>query len=208
MKKLRFKSLTLRIWTTFTAIILIIICSISFLYLVVFRRINESSKIQDLKVAHDVLLNGNNFNQENRFNELKNLKGSDHFIAKIGCNNKLEIVEVKKRKDGPPPDGKGFLPPQKRNDFEVKLWMARFITGDKIYEKQFNENFNGMKFIFIVSSIEGDKQEKSYLISYMPDIEDSNLLYMVMLIGIMFIAIGFIVAKAVANYISKPLKEA
>lgn len=207
MKKLRFKSLTLRIWTTFTAIILIIICSISVLYLVAFRRINESSKIQDLKVAHDVLLNGDNFNQQNRFNELKNLRGSDHFIAKIVGKKKTEIIGIEKKKDGTPRNGKGFTPQQKFNDDEIKKWMTSFITDDNVYEKQFNESFKGMKFIFIVSSIEDDKAEKCYLVSYIPNVEDSDLLNMVLVIGVMFIAVGFIIAKVVANYISKPLKE-
>lgn len=205
MKRLKFKSLTLRIWTTFTAIILIIICSISLLYLVAFRRNNEKSKIQDLKVAHDVLLKSNNFNQQNRFDELKNLKGSDHFIAKIG--NKNEVIGIEKRKAGTPHEGKGFLAKEKFNDDEIKKWMTSFITDNKVYERQFNESFKGMKFIFIVSSIEDDKIEKSYLVSYIPNVEDSDLLHMVLVIGVMFIAVGFIIAKVVANYISKPLKE-
>jgi len=41
----------------------------------------------------------------------------------------------------------------------------------------------------------------------MPEIQDNNLFYMVLWIGIVFIAIGFLTAKLVANYISKPLKE-
>lgn len=207
MKGLRFKSLTLRIWTTFTVIILIIICSISLLYLVAFRRISENSKIQDLKVAHDVLLNSDNFNQENRFDELKNLRGSDHFIAKIGDKQKSEIIGIEKRKAGKPREAKGFLTQEKFSGDEIKQWMTSFTSKDKVYEKQFNESFRGVKFIFIISSIADDKVERCYLVSYIPNVEDSDLLNMVLVIGVMFIAVGFIVAKVVANYISKPLKE-
>ena len=56
--KFKFKSLTMRIWTTFTIIILIIIFSISFFYLVAFRTMNEKAKIQDLKVSHDIIIKG------------------------------------------------------------------------------------------------------------------------------------------------------
>ena len=59
--KFKFKSLTMRIWTTFTIIILIIIFSISFFYLVAFKTINEKAKIQDLKVSHDILVKAKNF---------------------------------------------------------------------------------------------------------------------------------------------------
>lgn len=202
MKKLRFKSLTMRIWTTFTAIILIIICSISFLYLVAFKRISENSKIQDLKVAHDVFLKSNNFNEQNRFDELKNLKGSDHFIVTIDDNDKYKITGIGKRKEELPPDAPpGFA------DSETKRWMANFIIGNNIHEAQFKESHNNMNFMFIISSIQGQGTEKAYLISYMPDLQDNLLLYMVMIIGAVFIAIGFLTAKVVANYISKPLKE-
>ena len=74
--KFKFKSLTMRIWTTFTIIILIIIFSISFFYLVAFRTMNEKAKIQDLKVSHDIIIKGKNFTQANRLDELKNLRGA------------------------------------------------------------------------------------------------------------------------------------
>ncbi len=206
MKRLRFKSLTMRIWTTFTAIILIIICSISFLYLVAFKRISENSKLEDLKVAHDVLLNSNNFNEQNRFDELKNLKGSDHFIVKIDENDKYKIIDIGKRKEEPPPIEKKNPPPRPASD-EIKMWMASYIIGNNIQQKQFKEYHNSMKFIFIISSIKKVGGEKLYLISYIPEIQDNVLLYTVIIIGIVFIGIGFFTAKLVANYISRPLRE-
>ncbi len=133
MRRLRFKSLTMRIWTTFTAIILIIICSISFLYLVAFKRISENSKLEDLKVAHDVLLNSNNFNEQNRFDELRNLKGSDHFIVKIDENDKYKIIDIGKRKEEPPAIEKKNPPPRPTSD-EIRMWMASYIIGNNIQQ--------------------------------------------------------------------------
>ncbi len=206
MRRLRFKSLTMRIWTTFTAIILIIICSISFLYLVAFKRISENSKLEDLKVAHDVLLNSNNFNEQNRFDELRNLKGSDHFIVKIDENDKYKIIDIGKRKEEPPAIEKKNPPPRPTSD-EIRMWMASYIIGNNIQQKQFKEYHNNMKFIFIISSIKNAGGEKLYLISYIPEIQDTVLLYTVIIIGIIFIVIGFFTAKLVANYISRPLRE-
>jgi two-component system, OmpR family, sensor histidine kinase CssS len=208
MKKFGFKSLTMRIWTTFTIIILIIICSISILYLVAYRNISENAKIQDLKVAHDILLKNNNFSKpENRFNELMNLKGSDFFILNIDSNNNPTIIDINKRPDFPggPPNGLPGL--QVDRDKEIKMWMGSFIQGDNIYEKQFNKTYKDMKFFFIISSIKYGDMGKAYLISFMPNVEDNSLLYMVIGIGILFIGIGFLTAKVVAGYISRPLKE-
>lgn len=206
MKQLRFNSLTMRIWTTFTAIILIIICSISFLYLVVSRRVSEKNKMQDLKVFHDVILNNEDYIQVNRFDELRNLKGSEHFIVKVDSNGEQEIIIRNKINDKmvPQGDNSSMLPGIK--DLTVKQWMASFISGEMI-ESEFKESYNDRKYIFIISSIETNGAENEYLISFIPNMEDNSLLYTVIIIGLVFIVIGFFTAKVVANYISKPLKE-
>ena len=209
MKKIKFKSLTMRIWTTFTAMILIIICSISFLYLVAFRRMNENAKIHDLKVAHDILLKNNNFDKPSRLDELKNLKDSNYFTLKIDNNNNIQINDPHDKDKGNQPSlpQKDNRPLFEKYDFAIKMWMASFIKTDNMYEKQFKESYNKMNFLFIISLIKQDKTGRSYLISYMPSREDNTILYMVIIIGAVFIAIGFITSKVIANYISKPLKE-
>ena len=70
------------------------------------------------------------------------------------------------------------------NDKNVKLWMSSFITPGTLVEKQFKESYNNMKFIFIISSIEYGNTGKSYLITYMPEMQDNSLLYMVLMIGL------------------------
>ena len=194
MKKFRFKSLTMRIWTTFTITILIIIFSISFFYLVAFRKINEKAIIQDLKVSHDILLKANNFTEPTRFGELKNLKGSDYFIYNVDENNNTEIININKRPAFPPDAPKDSNMPNApfiANDKKTKLWMSSFITPGTLHEKQFIETYNNMKFIFIISSVEYGNSGKSYLITYIPEHEDNSLVYMVLGIGIVFIAIYF-----------------
>ena len=208
MKNFKFKSLTMRIWTTFTLIILIIICSISFLYLVAVRSYNDNAKIQDLKVVHDMVLKGDNSNAPNRFDEFKNLKGSENFIVKKGSNNTTEVQDMIKAKDGNPPPGgdNGHLPPN-INGMDLKEWMASYISSDNIYEEVHKASYGNMKFIFIISSMQSQDGGKSYLITFIPNIQDNTILYTVIIIGLVFIAIGFLTAKLVANYISKPLKK-
>lgn len=207
MKKLKFRSLTMRIWTTFTVIILIIICSISLLYLVAFKKFNETGKMQDLKVAHDILLNNNTYDQPNRFDEMRNLKGIDHFIVKTTDTNSTQLIDINKRQ-GPPPQGdQGGRHFQTPNDTELRMWMAGYAKDKNIKNQEHKETYNGTKFMFIVSSIESDKTGKTYLISYVPNLQDNSVLYMILIVGVVFIGIGFITAKVVANRISKPLKD-
>lgn len=208
MKKIQYRSLTMRIWATFTAVILIIILSISALYLLVFRRIDQNAKVQDLKVAHDILLKSNDFSKPlNRFEDMRNLRGSNYFIFNIGDDNKTQIIDVN-RGQGQDHQLQQAPPPMlKAGDDSAKMWMASFINSDSMYEKEFIKSYNKTEFIFIISSIKYGSSGKSYLISYMPNMQDNSLLYLVAAIGAIFIAIGFITAKVVANRISKPLKE-
>lgn len=208
MKKIQYRSLTMRIWATFTAVILIIILSISALYLLVFRRIDENAKVQDLKVAHDILLKSNDFSKPlNRFGDMRNLRGSNYFIFNIGDDNKTQIIDVN-RGQGQGHQLQQAPPPMlKAGDDPARMWMASFINSDSMYEKEFIKSYNKTEFIFIISSIKYGSPGKSYLISYMPNMQDNSLLYLVAAIGAIFIAIGFITAKVVANRISKPLKE-
>ena len=202
MKRIKFKSLTMRIWTTFTIIILIIICSISVLYLSAFKRLQENSRIQDLNVAHDILLKDKVFDQSgNRFDELKNLKQTDHFIVNFDNEQIPQIMDINKP---PTPNGKGMGP---QDLLDVKIWMANHIKGGSLYKKQMEDTFNGKKYVFLISSVDNNGLGNSYLVSYIVNVSDNSLLYMVLAVGAVFIVIGFITAKIVANSIGKPLKE-
>lgn len=202
MKKIKFRSLTMRIWTTFTVMILIIILSISILYLSIFREYEENSRIQDLNVAHDVLLKDNKFDDsKNRFADLKNLKQSEHFIVNFDNSSRPKIIDVNK---GPGPKDMGRGPEEEQN---AKIWMTGFINGSSMYKKQIKATYDNMKYIVMISSVKSDDLGKVYLVSFIRDVYDNSLLYMVIVVGIVFIAIGFITAKIVANYIGAPLKQ-
>lgn len=220
----------MRIWATFTIIILIIICSISIIYLVAFRSIDESGKIQLLKLSHETFKD-NNFSQPRSLDDVRNLKSSSHFIANIDSSNIIHIRDFNRKGGAPDAPTPGFPPPNSVNENSLEKWviglirnnnadiadinenslqkwMVSFTKNNSIDEKQFKESYHGRKFFFIISSIKSsDGNVKSYLISYMPVIEDNTLLCMVIGVGIMFIVFGFLAAKVVASRIGKPLKE-
>lgn len=211
MMKLKFKSLTMRIWTTFTIVILIIIMGISLFYLLAYRNYDANSKIQDLKVTHGMMVNSNSYyDQSNKFNEMRNLKGIDYFIVKIDSNNNKIITGKNKKNIDQAPNGEGTLPPPMINveGMDVKNWMSSYITGSEMSSVQFAQSYKNMKYIFVISSINDPTGAgNAYLVTYVPMVQDNDILYFMMIIGILFIAIGFITAKVVANRISKPLKE-
>ncbi|MBE0067941.1 HAMP domain-containing sensor histidine kinase [Thermoanaerobacterium thermosaccharolyticum] len=203
MKKIfRFRSLAMRIWMTFTAVILIIICSISVLYLFAFRKVEENNKIQDLKVSYEMLIKNDNFSGGfNNFSRLRNLKGGDNFIVDFDTANRPLIIDINHREPPPDPHSPSF------NTMSVKLWMSSFIKGGTIKEKLYKEVYNNMQYFFIISTVNYDSSNKAYLVSYVPNIVDNTILYLVIAVGIIFIIIGFFTSIIVAGYISKPLKK-
>ncbi|HHV75423.1 MAG TPA: HAMP domain-containing histidine kinase [Thermoanaerobacterium sp.] len=203
MKKIfRFRSLAMRIWMTFTAVILIIVCSLSMLYIFAYRRVEENNKIQDLKVSHEMLLKNDNFSGGfNNFSRLRNLKGGDNFIVDFDTANRPLIIDINHREPPPDPHSPSF------NTMSVKLWMSSFIKGGTIKEKLYKEVYNNMQYFFIISTVNYDSFNKAYLVSYVPNIVDNTILYLVIAIGIIFIIIGFFASIIVAGHISKPLKE-
>ena len=186
MKKPKFRSLTMRIWTTFTAIILAIILGISVIYMVAYRNIDEQSKMQDLKVAHNIMMNNKSYELSTRFDELRNLKGVDYFVAQLDGQGGLTIISRQKEDQGYI-DAKGeILPPPMTNvgGMDVKTWMSGFIVEGSVLDGvQYKETFNSMEFVFIVSSIEdydasaADTGLKSYLVTYVPINRDNTCWY-------------------------------
>ncbi|APM38729.1 sensor histidine kinase [Clostridium kluyveri] len=195
MKKPKIKSLMLRIWMTFTIMILIIICCISLLYMFVFRAFDEKAKIEDLKVAHNMLLKNDNFNEPLRFDKLRNLREIQNLVVTID-NNETKIMDINQPPNQPRPE-----------QSDERNWMISFTKYAESGQKQFKEYYNNRKFFFIISSIKNQQSGKSYLITYMPYFADNSILYNVIIIGIIFIIIAFFTSKLVASYISRPLKE-
>lgn len=195
MKKFKFKSLAMRIWATYTVLILFIICSISFLYIVAYRFLDDKAKMNDLKVTHNIVLRSQNLEDKGLWDELKNLKGSNNFILKYNYENAEKIVNKKRII---------YLMPK---IYGVENWISGFIQKENMDAEMFKKSYKNTEYLFIISSFQASNSEQSYLISYMPNNHDNTFLYTVLIISVLFVGIGFFAAKFVANYISKPLQE-
>jgi two-component system sensor histidine kinase CssS len=210
----------MRIWTTFTAIILIIILSISVIYIVAYRSIDEQSKMQDLKVAHYIMVNNKTYELSTRFDELRNLKGVGYFVAQLDSSGRLTIISRDKDDQSSIKKEAELLPPPMQNvgGMDVKTWMSSYISGSQMDGVQYKASFNNIEFLFVISSISdyssgtaatagSDSAVRSYLVTYVPINRDNTVLVLILAIGIVFIGIGFLTSKLVANRISKPLRE-
>jgi two-component system sensor histidine kinase CssS len=171
--------------------------------MITFKRVSEKAKIEDLKVAHDIILKSGNGKEPDRFGDLKNLKDSEHFEVAIDNNDKVNIADLSRKESSPPSKDFSKSPP----DYADKIWMAGFINGDNMYLREFRLSHKNRKFLFIISSVNSDTLGKVYLISYIPDREDMDFIYVSLIIGAAFIFIGFVASKIAAQFISRPLKE-
>ena len=202
MKDLKFKSLTMRIWITFTAVILIIVMCISLVYFTIVDRYEYSSRIQDMKTVHQTLLN--NTNIRNGLLGLENLNRVGFYIAHKESGEKTEIIEIMKpnieRRDL---DDKN--PIENRNG--QRIWMASFAKDENMKEVLFEEKQFNQKYMFMISSIKIDNENGYYLISYVDSRKELPIIEIAAIVSLIFIIIGFITARLVADNISKPLKE-
>ncbi|MCL2059375.1 MAG: HAMP domain-containing histidine kinase [Oscillospiraceae bacterium] len=211
MTLFRFKSLTMRIWATFTAVILIITLCLTIIYLYFFRYMDTRAKTQDLMDVHSYIMYSS-FDETMRFDLFRSLRGASHFTYSNG--NIYDIARPPMggqpgQPDGqpgraPPPNitGGASSPAAPFDGAAVRNWIAGFAAGG-MAETPFHKKFHGMNFIFVISALD----EGAYFISYMPNDYDDNTMYYMLLISGLFIIVGFVAARIIANYISKPLSR-
>ncbi|MEA4825203.1 sensor histidine kinase [Clostridium sp. JNZ J1-5] len=198
MRKIKIKSLALRIWLIFTIVILAIILSISAVYLFVIRNFEEQNKFNSLEIAHEIVLKDRPEGEPIKgVKDLELLKFVDHFVVVKEKNSEKTIKEPYRK----------HLEPEIQNVEAIRKWMTTFIKDGPMEKIEFKEKFNNKTFLFIISSISKDAKEDTYLISYLEPKADNEILEKVVFIGIVFILLSFIAAKFIANSISKPLKQ-
>ncbi|MDS0526125.1 HAMP domain-containing histidine kinase [Clostridium sp. SHJSY1] len=198
MKKLKFKSLTIRIWATFTSAILIIVMCISLIYIFIYRKIDEKYILEDLKYSHSWVLKNNN-SKAPEFDGFKNLKGSKNFYY-ISGSNQNNIMDID-------PDGSMHPTPPIGDENRVKEWMVRnFATKTSMDEENFQASYGNTSYIFVISSVKKGATS-GYFISYVPIQHDYTIVYIILITGGIFIIIGFFTSKLIANYISRPLQK-
>lgn len=204
---MKFKSIGMRIWVIFTAIILLIVSTILILYYVVFSFFDSGMKEKDLTIVHETILEGN-YSPSVQFDTFQNLRGSNHFVFKD--DRYTSIMEYNRSKNGDTAGERENRTKKNNNtmpmppDFDKKKYEKAFAElaepgADKL---TFREKVDGRKFIVVISEYDG-----GYLISSVPYDYDNRVFYLMVIISGVFIIIGFIVSKIVATYISKPIKK-
>ena len=200
MIKLKFKSLTMRIWITFTAVILLITLCLSVIYFYYFRYLDTRNKTQDLLESHIFLLDSS-FDEPMRLDILRSLRSVSHFIYANGHINDLNRPPMGGQPGRmPPPDMDN--PMQPYDGFSVRNWIANFAVGD-VSGNSYYKRYDGINYIFAITAMDNG----AYFISYMPNVYDNSIMYYMFIISGLFIVLGFAAARIIANYISRPLSK-
>jgi two-component system sensor histidine kinase CssS len=180
MRIFPFKSLTMRIWSILTAIIIVVVVCISLVQLLILGNLNEAKEREILQVSHRLAINDLQRNQLQKSVE----RGKIHHILIEKKGNLVEILQPVK-------------------DASLLGWMASFIQEDQPnYHQQFKERFKKRSFLFEISHLTDDL----YLISYIP-LEGSRHVWEVVAGGLVVILFGFLIAKLIANNLAKPLQQ-
>ena len=203
MRTLPFKSLTLRIWTTFTLFVVIIVSALSFIYLVLIKNMDKTNQLQNIQVAHDTLLQvitqSNNFSSSEppRF-DLDQKRPISHMIVKAEGGNVLSVIPLDKHLVRNP---NSLIP--------FASWFIHHLDKDDspFIKSTYSGYFENKEYIFVISTVADENSIPTYLISYLFLEQHSDYIYIFLLIGLIFIVIALIVSKIISAYISKPLRQ-
>lgn len=182
---MRFKTIGMRVWLSFSLIIVLIISLISVSYFYGYNYLNLNNQKKDLLTIHNILIN-RDYNEKIRFEDLNNLKYSSHFIYNglhhLPINNE-DNLDVKEK--------------------EVEIEVIKLAKGN-LSNSFFEKEINGSKYIVYITYT-GVKD--GYFISYMPIVPNTDILFYIITIGVLFILCGLVLAKTISKHISQPLKE-
>ncbi|WP_338432775.1 HAMP domain-containing sensor histidine kinase [Clostridium tyrobutyricum] len=198
MKILKTGSIALKIWLIFTFMIVVIICSISLLYLFSFKNFSENMSAKNMKRYHEIILSQNNFKAPIDFNKLKDLINIENFVVIFNGNSK-NIYYVNN-------SANQLMPPKNTPGFKKLNWVSNFAKS-VTSETEFRKYYNGTKFFIVASPIKLQSTGKSYLVTYMPYTPNNKFLYETIIVGIIFILIALFTSKIISLYISKPLNK-
>lgn len=198
MKKI--KSIEMKMWLSFTAIITMIVFMISFVYFYGFSSMNMTHQKNDLRTMHKIILNGE-FQERYNFGELHNLKNSKHFIIKNNdiitlFSNPIQNPNSRSIEQEPAP---AMIEPSE--DAIIKDYI---LSNTKVIDETtlIEERIGNIEFLLCVTPI-----ENGFFVSYLPIFNDTKVLSFIFLLGFLFILGGLLSVKIVSGSITKPLKE-
>jgi two-component system sensor histidine kinase CssS len=205
MKKMRFKSLTMTIWTYFTLMIIFIVAVFFVINMFMIKEQEEDKTFKNLQIFQERVLNGDiqgavhgpgiaKGKIKNNNNDKKGeLADIDYFF--IGENNKIFLSDKDK-----------FIVMQTKKALEDKKWMASYISKVKNSSKNFLEKYkDGRNIMFLIKKVNISK-DKKYIVTYSYRVYKGQDFTQLIYISIGIIFFGLIISKLISSNISKPLK--
>jgi len=194
---MRFNRLSVQIWVTFTAVILAITLCLLAVFVYGARRMEYEAKIQDLSAVHEFMVTSE-IEVYHRFDVIRNLREASHFVYFEG---NIYPFAMRWRASIGQHTHRDLLSPG--IDVNFITHMLATIRLDNTNSITFRRTIEGISYIFIISPVDNGM----FLVSYMPNIYDNDLMYFILVIGGISIIIGLIAAKVLANNITKPLSK-
>ncbi|MBQ9922846.1 MAG: HAMP domain-containing histidine kinase [Clostridia bacterium] len=184
---MKMKSLTLQIWLIFTSVLIAVILGITVLYYFTVVKVDEANRFNDLTVVHQLILNNPSEKHDpSMFRGMNNLRESVHMLISDG-----EISVIGMTAPRPP-----------RMYAKMNEHFLSFANGHPS-SKRINTKFDGIDLIAVISSTDNC----DYLVSYMPYFYNTVILNYLLVIGLIFLAAGFLISRIIASYIARPLSK-
>ena len=199
----KIKSIEMKMWLSFTAIITMIVLLISFVYFHGFSSMNMTYQKNDLKTMHKIILNGE-FQDKYDFGELHNLKNSKHFIIQNNDIISLFSTHIQPNPKSRTLDLEQEPAPAMIEPSENAIIKDYILSNTKVIDETtlIEEKIGNIEFLLCVTPI-----ENGFFVSYLPIFNDTKILSFIYLLGFIFILGGLLSVKIVSGSITKPLKE-
>lgn len=185
---MHFKSISERIWVTFSITIAIIIFSISLIYAYSYFYLTVINQKSDLLTIHHILTE-RTFDEKIDFDQLKNLKESSHFIFK---DDKIVLMNTTNKQPEILTD----------EDFFVQREIIKLTDGNNVKDKFIDTKIKGIRHLIFATSL-----QDGYFVSYMPIYRDNKIITWIILLGLVILIGVAFVTLFISNSLTKPLKE-
>lgn len=200
MKKIRTKSLTMQIWLSFMAMVLVLIIIFSIVNFFMIKDKDKSKDFSDLKTYQEVILKSG-YSIENEelaeyLSKYQVFKGTNYFFVSTGLGKSIILGDRFPNMNGP------------RESQTVIKWIASYTSKVSQGEMRFSETYNNRQYFFLIRKINLSlSQGDIYLVTYKCNPEHRDGFLQINTISIIIIImLGFITAKIISKNLAKPLK--
>lgn len=226
MKK-KNKTFGMRIWLSFTTVIILIVSLISLVHLHSFYNITVENRKEDLLIMHNFFLE-RNYQSDVKFSDFRNLKDANHVLINEDTIVPLEdlgkpaepysrqrtVLENEPSLASEPVIINEPITPEIIDEETAKLVEELQERTEKVYknlktiakgtptDEYFSFKVDRMLYIGYISYV-----DETYFLSYTPIIVRDGLVLSILVLALMFILGGLLTMKLMSRYITKPLKD-